>query len=288
MTCSVAVSLGLIPLPPVISLFTAATRLLGSGSAINVAYGSAAPLSLSPCRSSGRLPRQAPNASAAAAWAAAIPQTNYSGNAALRSALAGSLSTWLTGVGPSTAVAEGATAAFDNADAFSYSAVQQSDVALLSAGLVQNLSSYVASNASNSSGTVTSGNFAVLVAVQVIVNTTAYATTITSSNHRRRQLLVQAEADADVTLGATHTRALVSAAAAADRPRRRQLQADTSTIVFALELRLQQLISAFQGVSTCNATAISSLYYDGVAPVFLAGGCSAANNSFQSTITWQI
>ena len=55
MTCSVAASLGLIPSAPVISLSTAATRLLGSGSAINVAYGSAAPLSLSPCRTSGKL-----------------------------------------------------------------------------------------------------------------------------------------------------------------------------------------------------------------------------------------
>ena len=220
---------------------------------------------------------QAPNASAAAAWAAAIPQTNYSGNAALRSALASSLSAWLTGVGPSTSVAEAAELTFDNVDAFPYSAVQQSDVALLSAGLVQNLSSYIVSSTSNSSGTVTSGNFAVLVAVRVIINSTAYATTVTSSRYRRRELLVYAKADTDFALAATRTRAL------AGRPHRRHLQADTGTTVFALELKLQLLIRAFQGVSNCNATAITSLYYEGVAPVFLAGNCSAANNSSQSS-----
>ena len=226
---------------------------------------------------------QAPNASAAAAWAAAIPQTNYSGNAALRSAVASSLSAWLTTAGPSTAVAEAAATAFDSADAFQYSAVQQSDVALLNAVLVQNLSSYIVSNTSNSSGTVTSGNFAVLVAVRVIINSTAYATTITGSSYRRRELLVQAKADTDFALAATHTKAVISAAAAAGRLQGRSLQADSSTIVFALELKLQLLISAFQGVSNCNATAITSLYYEGVSPVFLVGNCSAANNSSQSS-----
>ena len=226
---------------------------------------------------------QAPNASAAAAWAAAIPQTNYSGNAALRSALAGSLTAWLTRDGPSTAVAEAATTVFDGVDAFAYSAVQQSDVALLSAVLVQNLSSYIVSNTSNSSGTVTSSNFAVLVAVRVIVNSTAYATTVISRSYRRRELLRQASADTAFTLAAAHTRALASAALAAGRPRRRQLQADTSTTVFALELKLQLLISAFQGVSHCNATAITSLYYEGLSPVFLANNRSAANSSAQSS-----
>ena len=226
---------------------------------------------------------QAPNASAAAARAAALPRTNYSGNAALRSALAGSLTAWLTMVRPRTSVAEAATTVFDNVDAFPYSAVQQSDVTLVSAGLMQNLSSYVVSNTSNSSGTVTSGNFAVLVAVRVIVNTTAYATTVNSSSYRRRELLVQAEADTAFTLAATHTKKLVSVAAAAGRPQRRQLQADTSTTVSALQLKLHLLTSAFQGVSTCNATAITSLYYDGVAPLFLAASCSADNNSAQSS-----
>ena len=226
---------------------------------------------------------QAPNASAAAARAAALPRTNYSGNAALRSALAGSLTAWLTMVRPRTSVAEAATTVFDDVDAFPYSAVQQSDVTLVSAGLMQNLSSYVVSNTSNSSGTVTSGNFAVLVAVRVIVNTTAYATTVNSSSYRRRELLVQAEAGTDFTLAATHTKKLVSVAAAAGRPQRRQLQADTSTTVSALQLKLHLLTSAFQGVSTCNATAITSLYYDGVAPLFLAASCSADNNSAQSS-----
>ena len=226
---------------------------------------------------------QAPNASAAAAWAAAIPQTNYSGNAALRSALASSMSAWLTGVGPSTALAEAATTVFDGVDAFPYSAVQQSDVALLGAVLVQNLSSYIVSNTSNSSGTVTSGNFAVLVTVRVIVNSTAYATIVTSSSYRRRELLVQANADTKWALAATHTRALSSVGAAAGRSRRRHLQADTSTPVFALDLKLYLLISAFQGVSVCNATAITSLYYEGVSPVFLASNCSAANNGSQSS-----
>ena len=148
--------------------------------------------------------------------------------------------------------------------------------------LVQNLSSYIASNVSNSSGTVASGNFAVLVAVQVIVNSTAYATTVTSNSYRRRELLGEAEAGTDFLLAATHTRALLSAAMAVGRPQRRHLQADTSTTVSALELKLHLLTSAFQGVSVCNGTAITSLYYGGLAPVFLAGGCSAANNSAQS------
>ena len=226
---------------------------------------------------------QAPNASAAAAWAAALPQTNYSGNAALRSALADSLSAWLTRVGPRTAVGVAATTVFDSVDAFPYSAVQQSDVALLSAVLVQNLSSYLVSTTSNSSDTATSGNFAVLVAVRVIVNSTAYATTVTTNSNRRRELLVQAEADADFTLAATRTRALLSAAAAAGGPQRRRLRADTSTIVSAVELKLHLLTSAFQGVSICNATTITSLYYEGVAPLFLAASCSAANSSAQSS-----
>ena len=227
---------------------------------------------------------QAPNASAAAAWAAAIPHTNYSGNAALRSALTGSLSAWLAGVGPATAVAEAATTVFDSVDPFAYSAVQQSNVALLNATLLQNLSSYIMSNSSNSSDSVTSSsNFAVLVAMQVIVNSTAYATTVTSGSSRRRELLVQAEPGTDVTLAATHSRALMSTAAGAGRPQRRQLQADTSSIVFALDLKLQLLINAFQSVLSCNASAITSLYYEGVAPLFLAGSCSTGNNTAQSS-----
>ena len=227
---------------------------------------------------------QAPNASAAAAWAAAIPNTSYSGNAALRSALAGSLSAWLAGVGPTTAAAEAATTVFDSVDAFAYSAVQQNNVVLLNATLLQNISSYIMSNSSNSSSSVTSGsNFAVLVAVQVIVNSTAYATTVTSSSSRRRELLVQAEAGTDFTLAATHSRALISAAEGAGRLQRRQLQADTSSIVFALELKLQLLINAVQSVSSCNASAITSLYYGGVAPLFLAVSCSVGNSAAQSS-----
>ena len=226
---------------------------------------------------------QASNAAAAAAWAAAIPQTTNSSNAALRTALAGSLSAWLTDVGPRTTVAEAATTVFDSVDAFPYAAVQQSDVALLSAVLMQNLSSYVQSNTSASSGTVTSGNFAVLVTVRVTVNSTAYATIVNSSSNRRRELLVQTGADTAFTLAATHTRRLMSAAVAAGRPRRRNLQADTSTTVSALELKLHLLTSAFQGVANCNATAITSLYYEGVAPLFLAASCSAANHSAQSS-----
>ena len=224
---------------------------------------------------------QAPNASVAAASAANLPCTTYSGNAALRSALAGSLSAWLTGVGPRTAVAGSATTVFDSVDAFPYSTVQQSDVALLSAVLVQNLSSYVVSSTSASSGTVTSGNFAVLVTVRVIVNSTAYATTVNSSSYRRRELLAQTGADTAFTLAATHTRPLMSAAVAAGRPQRRNLQADISITVSALELKLHLLTSAFQGVSNCNTTAITSLYYGGVAPLFLTASCSAANNSAQ-------
>ena len=227
---------------------------------------------------------QAPNASAAAAWAATIPHTNYSGNAALRTALAASLSAWLTGVGPTTAVAEAATTVFDSLDAFAYSAVQQSNVALLNATLLQNLSSYIMSNSSYSSYSGTSGsNFAVLVAVQVIVNSTAYATTVISSSSRRRELLVQAETGVNFRLAATHSMALPSAAAGAGRPHRRQLQADTSSIVFALDLKLQLLIDAFQSVSSCNGSAITSLYYEGVAPLFLAVSCSAGNNTVQSS-----
>lgn len=178
-----------------------------------------------------------------------LQNSSSAGNAALRNVTAAALSTWLTSIVPSDSVAAAAASVFGMVDAFVYSAVYSSQVAVPNITLVSDLQAYALNdtNSISSASSSSSGiNYGLLVQLQINVSSTAYATAVSSSS----------------TTG----------------NRRRLSQSSASgAIIFALQLKLQLIAAALQGVSVCSSPSVVTNFYNNNAPPYLSALC--ANSS---------
>ena len=166
-----------------------------------------------------------------------------------RSAIATALTDWWANEYTQNATAIAATANFDAVDAFAFNIVQPTDVSVINATFVANISD----------GTPGVFTFVTQAWIGIQGNTSAFATDVTTSRRHLLQdtssSLVQAQAVAGPPSGG-----------ASESSHRRLLQSSDSAIS-ALETKLLALVLSFHGASPCNTTEVSQAYYNGSTPV---------------------
>ena len=225
--------------------------------------------------------------------AAALLQVGSDANLAFRTAMAAALSAYLAQI---SANSSAAAERFGAVDAFAYLGVSADEVAIANVSLLQNFTRYV-----NGSYPAAAEPFGLSVGVNVTVTSTAYATRLAGSTQRR--LLGQQSTGAAAgwptpTQAGPATpvgRATAQPASQLGLPgqlglqSRHLLQSSSSSydsLIYALMLKLSLLVTAFQGVATCNATNIANHFYSGNPPSFVQAQCSTANPALpNSTVT---
>ena len=238
----------------------------------------------------------APSRDPALQQAAALLQVGSDANVAFRTAMAAALSTYLAQI---SANSSAAAQRFGEVDAFAYLGVSAEEVAIANVSLLQNFTRYV-----NGSYPAAAEPFGLAVGVNVTVTSTAYATRLVGSTQRR--LLGQqstggaAGRPAPTQTGpakpVSHSMAqpssqleLLGSQSPLGLQSRHLLQSSSSnydSLVYALMLKLSLLVTAFQGVSTCNATKIADHFYSGNPPSFMQAQCMSANPALpNSTVT---
>ena len=228
--------------------------------------------------------------------AAALLQAGSDANVAFRTAMAAALSTYLAQI---SANSSAAAQRFGAVDAFAYLGVSAEEVAIANVSLLQNFTRYV-----NGSYPAAAVPFGLSVGVNVTVTSTAYATRLAGSTQRR--LLVQQSTGAAAGRPAStqagpakpvgHTMAqpasqlgLLGSRSQLHLQPRHLLQSSSSnydSLVYALMLKLSLLVTAFQGVTICNATSIADHFYSGNPPSFMQAQCITATPALpNSTVT---
>ena len=234
----------------------------------------------------------APSMNSSLQQAAALLQAGSDANVAFRIAMAAALSTYLAQI---SANSSAAAQKFGAVDAFAYLGVSAGEVAIANVSLLQNFTQYV-----NGSYPAAAEPFGLSVGVNVTVTSTAYATRLAGSTQRR--LLGQQSTGAaagrrtSTQAGPAKTvgHAMAQPASLGSQSQlglqsRHLLQSSSSnydSLVYALMLKLSLLMTAFQGVATCNATNIANHFYSGNPPSFMQAQCSTANPALpNSTVT---
>lgn len=238
----------------------------------------------------------APSMDPALQQAAALLQPGSDANVAFRTAMAAALGTYLAQI---SANSSAAAQRFGAVDAFAYLGVSAEEVAVANVSLLQNFTRYV-----NGSYPAAAEPFGLSVGVNVTVTSTAYATRLSGST-QRRLLGQQTTGAAAGRPASTQTGPAKPVSHAMAQPAsqlellgsqsqlglqsRHLLQSSSNnydSLVYALMLKLSLLVTAFQGVSTCNATNIANDFYNGNPPSFMQAQCSTANPALlNSTFT---
>ncbi|KAL0047060.1 hypothetical protein WJX82_005420 [Trebouxia sp. C0006] len=174
-------------------------------------------------------------------------------NVAMRSAIATALTDWWANEYPENATAKAAQSNFGAVDAFAFGIVQPTDVTVINATFIANISI----------GTPGVFTYVSQAWIGIQANTSAFATNVNSSRRRLLEDSFLPAADAN-NLGTSA--AAMSAVPLLEGPHRQLLQSAQGDIS-ALETKLLALVSAFYGASPCNNTVVSEAYYGGRTPV---------------------
>ncbi|KAL0039208.1 hypothetical protein WJX77_011442 [Trebouxia sp. C0004] len=177
-------------------------------------------------------------------------------NVAMRSAIATALTDWWANEYQQNATTQAARSNFGAVDAFAFGIIQPTDVTVINATFIANISN----------GTPGVFTYVSQAWIGIQANTSAFATNVNSSRSSQLSLLedpLLPMADAD-NLGTSP--AVMSAVGLLEAPHRHLLQSAQDDIS-ALETKLLALVSAFYGASPCNNTVVSEAYYNGRTPV---------------------
>ena len=175
---------------------------------------------------------------------------------ACRSAIATALTDWWANEYPQNATAKAAESNFGAVDAFAFGIIQPTDVTVINATFIANISN----------GTPGVFTYVSQAWIGIQANTSAFATNVNSSASSRRRLLEDPIFPAANANNPDTSTAVTSAIGLFEGPRRHLLQSAQGDIS-ALETKLLALVSAFYGASPCNNTVVSEAYYDGRTPV---------------------
>lgn len=145
-------------------------------------------------------------------------------NVAFRTAIASALTSWWANEGNSSIAESAAISNFAKVDPFPFTTVQPTDVSVINSTFVANISD----------GTPGFFTYVSRAWVSIQANSSAFATSVSSSKASRRQL---------------------------------QESSASSVYFSALETKLDLLALSFYGASPCNYTAVSQAYYGGRVPV---------------------
>ncbi len=172
-----------------------------------------------------------------------------------RSAIATALTDWWANEYAQNASTEAAVTNFGAVDAFAFTIIQPTDVSVINATFIANISD----------GTPGLFTYVSQAWIGIQANTSAFATDVNSTSSTRRHLLesspdnldVQAQAAAAVTLPGVSV----------SESSHRQLLQTAASDISALETKLLALVSSFYGASPCNNTEVARAYYNGTMPV---------------------
>ena len=149
---------------------------------------------------------------------------------------------------------------FGAVDAFAFNIIQPTDVSVINATFIANISD----------GTPGVFTYVSQAWIGIQANTSAFATSVNSTGSSRRHLLQQDMLSAAGSPQASDTRMVApDAGSMSESPHRRLLQSSTSAQddISALETKLLALVASFHGASPCNNTEVSLAYYGGQTPV---------------------
>ena len=164
-----------------------------------------------------------------------------------RSAIATALTSWWAneyalGASDTTAVTN-----FAAVDAFPFTSVQPTDVSIINATFIANISD----------GTPGLFTYVSQVWVGIQANTSAFSTDVLAPQYSRRRLTEHSLVDRELPT-------LPEAIGPHVQHHRQLMQ---SGFVQALQSKLQALISSFRGASPCNQTEVARAYYHGQMPI---------------------
>jgi len=160
---------------------------------------------------------------------------------------------WWANEYPQNATAKAAQSNFGAVDAFAFGIIQPTDVTVINATFIANISDG------------TPGVFTYVSQAWIGIQANTSANVNSSASSRRRLLedpLLPAAAADDLGTSA----AAMSAVGLLEGPHRQLLQSAQDDIS-ALETKLLALVAAFYGASPCNNTVVSDTYYNGRTPV---------------------
>lgn len=149
---------------------------------------------------------------------------------ARRSAIATAMTAWWANESPQNATRRAAVANFGAVDDFAFTIVQSTDVSVINATFIANISE----------GTSGAFTYVSQVWIGIQANTSAFATNVNALAGSSRRHLSQLD---------------------------RSPSAAAQLGILALETKVLALGSSFYGASSCNTTEVSLAYYDGGSPV---------------------
>ena len=136
---------------------------------------------------------------------------------------------------------------FGSVDAFPFSIVQPSDVSVINATFVANISN----------NTPSKFTYVSRVWIGVQANSSAYATALDMAESRRHLQTQGGYLAAEAANSYVH----------GIKGRSRELLQSLDAVYQALDTKLLALIASFKGASPCNGTEIANAYYNGSSPV---------------------
>lgn len=166
------------------------------------------------------------------------------------------MTNWWANEYPQNATAKAAQSNFGAVDAFAFGIIQPTDVTVINATFIANISD----------GTPGVFTYVSQAWIGIQANTSAFATNVNSSASSRRRLLEDPLLPAAAADDLGTSAAAMSAVGLLEGPHRQLLQSAQDDIS-ALETKLLALVAAFYGASPCNNTVVSDTYYNGRTPV---------------------
>lgn len=173
-----------------------------------------------------------------------------------RSAIAAALTSWWANEFPENDTTSASVSNFGAVDAFPFTIVQPTDVTVLNATFVANISS----------GTPGQFTYVSQAWIGIQGNTSAFATNLGSSSSSRRLLTSSSspsDESADRSVSMLHNHHI----SGDDNFAHRSLLQAAAGDISALETKLQGLAASFRGASPCNNTELARAYYNGSSPI---------------------
>lgn len=169
-----------------------------------------------------------------------------------RSAIAAALTSWWANEYPANDTVTAAVSNFGAVDAFPFTLIQPTDVTVINATFVANISS----------GTPGSFTYVSQAWIGIQGNTSAFATNLAAGSSRRLLGSSPSESSGrpDSVMHGHHS-------SDRDTFAHRSLLQTAPDDISALETKLQGMAASFRGASPCNNTELARAYYNGTSPV---------------------
>ena len=172
-----------------------------------------------------------------------------------RSAIAAALTSWWANEYPNNDTTSASVSNFGAVDAFPFTIIQPTDISIINASFVANISS----------GTPGQFTYVSQAWIGIQGNTSAFATNLGSGGSSRR--LLGTSCPSDDCAGRTDQHPSVLHHSSGGEYAHRRLLQTAAGDISALQTKLLGLAASFRGASPCNNTELARAYYSGSPPI---------------------